>query len=192
MHSLISLCLLVFTTLLSPALSSPVRRWESLRDYNPAETSCLGDADVEHLVNGFALLVNSTYSPELAADIISPTFNDFSDSINFLTGQTPGLPTFSSKAQFDAGQGGQPPVPMEIISIDAVSCTSVAFRWIAMPGQYAVKGITIFYASQGAGSSNGWQIQTQFAEFNVAAWVNDLPPGNCTPPPPPPPAPAKE
>jgi len=188
MHSIFT-TLLAATALIAPALSvAPARRWQSFRDYNPSLTSCLQDADVDHLVNGFALLVNATFDPTLAADILNVDFNDYSDSINFLTGQTPGNPTFNSLASFDLGQGGQPPVPLEILAIEAVTCTTVAFRWMAYPGQYAVKGITIFYAVQGNGTSNGWQIGTQFAEFNVAAWTNDTPGGNCVAPPPPPPS----
>jgi hypothetical protein len=187
MHSFTAL--FAAATLFTSALSTPLaagKRWQSFRDYNPGMTNCLQDVDVNHLVNGFALLVNSTFDPNLSADILNVDFTDYSDSINFLTGQTPGAPTFSSLQQFDVGQGGQPTVPLEILNIEAATCDTVAFRWIAYPGPLSVKGITIFNAIQANGTSNGWQIKTQFAEFNVAAWTNDLPGGNCQAPPPPP------
>jgi hypothetical protein len=187
MHSFTAL--FAAATLFTSALSTPLaagKRWQSFRDHNPAMTNCLQDADVNHLVDGFALLVNSTFDPNLSADILHVDFIDFSDSINFLTGQAPGTPTFSSLQQFNVGQGGQPPVPLEILNIEAATCDTVAFRWLAYPGPLSVKGITIFNAIQANGTSNGWQIKTQFAEFNVAAWTNDLPGGNCQPPPPPP------
>jgi len=187
MHSFTAL--FAAATLFTSALSTPLaagKRWQSFRDYNPGMTNCLQDADVNHLVNGFALLVNSTFDPNLAADILNVDFTDYSDSINFLTGQTPGTPTFSSLQQFDVGQGGQPTVPLEILNIEAATCDTVAFRWMAYPGPLSVKGITIFNAIQANGTSNGWQIKNQFAEFNVAAWTNDLPGGHCQAPPPPP------
>jgi len=67
-----------------------------------------------------------------------------------------------------------------------VSCTNIAWRWLAYPGneQYEVKGINIIYAVQGTGSAHGWQIGTNFAEFNSAAWVLDIG-GTCVAPPPP-------
>jgi len=183
--TLFTTALLATSTLAKPMAETLKPRWESFRDYNPSMTNCLGDADVNHLVNNFALLVNSTFDPARAADILNVDFTDYSDSINFLTGQAPGVPTFNSLIQFDVGQGGQPTVPLEILAIEAATCNVVAFRWMAYPGQYSVKGITIFHAVQANGTSNGWQIQTQFAEFNVAAWTNDAG-GNCTSPPPPP------
>jgi hypothetical protein len=181
--------LVAAAALFTSALSNPVaaeRRWRSYRDYNNGMANCLRPQDVDHLVTNFALLVNSTFDPARSADILNVDFIDFSDSINFLTGQAPGSATFSSLTQFNIGQGGQPPVPLEVLNVDAVTCDTVAFRWIAYPGAQSVKGITIFNAIQANGTSNGWQIRTQFAEFNVAAWTNDLPGGNCTPPPPPP------
>ncbi len=181
-----------FTTLLAASAlftSTLARPWQSYRDFAPpgTATNCMQDADVNHLVTSFALLVNSTFDPALAADVLNVAFTDYSDSINFLTGQQPGSPTFNSLIQFDAGQGGQPTVPFEILNIEAATCDTVAFRWMAYPGPYSVKGITIFNAVQANGTSNGWQIKTQYAEFNVAAWTNDTPGGACVAPPPPPP-----
>jgi hypothetical protein len=176
-------------TLFTSALSiSPAagKRWQSFRDYNPNMTNCLQDSDVNHLVTGFALLVNSTFDPNLSADILNVDFTDYSDSINFLTGQKPGTPTFSSLQKFNVGQSSQPTVPFEVLNIEAAACDTVAFRWMAYPGRLSVKGITIFNAIQANGTSNGWQIKTQYAECNIAAWVNDLPGGNCQAPPPPP------
>ena len=151
-----------------------------------ARQTCLTLADADHLVNGFAELINSTFSTSLAADILADNFTDYSDSIDFLTGATLGTATFTSLAQFDTASASQAPVPLQVLSIDAVSCTNIAWRWLAYPGseKYEVKGINIIYAVQGNGSANGWQIGTNFAEFNVAAWVLDIG-GTCVAPPPP-------
>ena len=174
-----------FTTVISTPIT---QRWTSFRDALPSATQCLSDSDVTHLTDGFALLVNSTFNPTLAADVLSVDFTDFSDSINFLTGQALGSPTFASLIQFDAGQGGQPTVPFSIQAIEAVTCDTIVMRWLAYPGPIPSRGITIIHATVGNGTANGWQIRTQYAEFNVAAWTNDTPGGSCVAPPPPPPA----
>ena len=54
-----------------------------------------------------------------------------------------GGPTFSSKLAFEIGAGSQPPVDFVVLAIDAVTCTTIAFRWyiIQAPGLAPVKGI---------------------------------------------------
>jgi hypothetical protein len=151
----------------------------------------LSTADAAYIVNGFALLINSTFNATLAADILAVNFTDYSDSVDFLAGIPLGTATFTSLAAFEAGQSGQAPIPFQILSIDAVTCTNIAFRWLAFPGtgKYEVKGINIAYTDRTgnlANGADGWQIQTNFVEFNVAAWDLDIG-GNCTAPPPPPP-----
>jgi len=144
---------------------------------------CLTLADAEYLVNGYALLINSTYSYTRAADILAINFIDYSDSVNFLAGVPLSTAIFTSLAQFDASQSQQEPIPLQVLSIDAVSCTNIAWRWLAYPGTglYEVKGINIIYAVQGTGKANGWQVGTNFAEFNSAAWDLDIG-GTCVPP----------
>lgn len=152
----------------------------------------------------FAELVNSTFSASLASDILASGFQDFSDSINFLTGQPYGSATFNGLAAFDAGQSGQTPVPFTILET-VQQCTTLVIRWVskcsscrfhtvhrvlmfpqvAYPGAQPARGFTLMHTVQGNGTANGWQIQTQYAEFNVAAWDNDTPGGNCVAPPPP-------
>jgi hypothetical protein len=149
---------------------------------------CLSQADAAYIVNGFALLINSTFNANLAAAILAPTFIDYSDSIDFLAGLPLGTAPFTSLATFEAGQSGQAPVPLQVLSIDAVSCTNIAFRWLAYPGsgRYEVKGINIAYTARTGNANNGadgWQIQTNFVEFNAAAWDLDIG-GTCTAPPP--------
>jgi hypothetical protein len=151
----------------------------------------LSTADAAYIVNGFALLINSTFNATLAADILAVNFTDYSDSVDFLAGIPLGTATFTSLAAFEAGQSGQAPIPFQILSIDAVTCTNIAFRWLAFPGtgKYEVKGINIAYTDRTGNLTNGadgWQIQTNFVEFNVAAWDLDIG-GNCMAPPPPPP-----
>jgi hypothetical protein len=150
-------------------------------------SECLTQADADYLVNSFALLINSTFNGTLAADILAVNFTDYSGSINFLGGIPLGNATFTSLAAFEAGQSGQAPIPFQILSIDAVTCSNIAFRWLAYPGfgKYEVKGINIAYTGQtgtATNGANGWQIQVNFAEFNVAVWDLDIG-GKCTAPP---------
>jgi hypothetical protein len=151
-------------------------------------SQCLSAADAAYIVNSFALLVNSTFNPNLAAAILTPNFIDYSDSIDFLAGIPLGRATFTSLATFEAGQAGQAPIPFQVLSIDAVSCSNIAFRWLAYPGsgRYEVKGLNIMYTTRTGALNNGadgWQVQTNFVEFNAAAWVLDLG-GTCVAPPP--------
>src|SRR5213079_2574568 len=110
------------------------------------------------------------------------------DSIDFLAGIPLGRATFTSLTTFEASQASQAPIPFQVLSIDAVSCANIAFRWLAYPGsgRYEVKGINIMYTTQTGPLSNGadgWQVQTNFVEFNSAAWALDLG-GTCVAPPP--------
>jgi hypothetical protein len=183
----------VFTTLAAAtALFSSAIYARPLSNSLPIQpdtrTNCLTIADADYIVNGFALLINSTFSTTLAADILAVSFTDYSDSIDFLAGIPLGDATFTSLAGFEAGQSGQAPIPFQVLSIDAVTCSNIAFRWLAYPGtgKYEVKGINIAYTAQtgnAANGANGWQIQTNFVEFNVAAWDLDIG-GSCTAPPP--------
>jgi hypothetical protein len=150
-------------------------------------SECLALADANYLVNSFALLINSTFNGTLAADISAVNFTDYSDSIDFLADIPLGKAPFTSLAAFEAGQSGQAPIPFQILSIDAVTCSNIAFRWLAYPGsgKYEVKGINIAYTGQtgdAKNGANGWQIQVNFGEFNVAAWNLDIG-GNSTAPP---------
>jgi len=153
----------------------------------------MSESDARFLVDGFARLVNSTFDPVFTASILADDFTDYSDSINFLIygASQPekfGTPTFTSLAAFSAGQGSQPPVPLTVLSLDLYTCSSIAWRWRAFPGDLPVQGIDIFYTvktDQTDNGANGWKIQTVYAEFNVANWALDIG-GTCVPPPPPP------
>jgi hypothetical protein len=150
-------------------------------------SECLTLADADYLVNSFALLINSTFNGTLAANIFAVNFTDYSDSLDFLADIPLGNAAFTSLAAFEAGQSGQAPITFQILSIDAVTCSNIAFRWLAYPGsgKDEVKGINIAYTGQTGNArngANGWQIQVNFVEFNVAAWDRDID-GNCTAPP---------
>jgi hypothetical protein len=146
-----------------------------------AGVTCLTSATAEYLVNGFASLLTA-YSNATANTLLADNFTDTSDSINFLEGAPLGSTTFPSKQAFEVGQGSQPPIGFDVLSIDAVTCTTIAFRWEAILGSGSpVKGIDIFYATNPTGTSTGWQISTVFSEFNSATWDQEIG-GSCSPP----------
>jgi hypothetical protein len=149
-----------------------------------ARDRCLTPAIASGLVEGFGSLI-SAYSNATANSLLAADFTDTSDSIDFLIGAPEGTVTFPSKLAFELGQGSQPPIPFTVINIDAVTCSTVAFRWFVTIGPKIIKGINVFDASF-SGNKNlgveGWQIETNFSEFNSGLWLEAIG-GTCTPPP---------
>ena len=160
----------IATTSLAVPIRGPSKDW----------SECMDAEVAQYLVDGFASLLTN-YNTSIAETLLSSDFTDTSDSINALTGAPAGSVTFPSKAAFEAGQGTQPAVDFEVSSIDAITCSTLAFRWVATLGKTPVKGIDIFYASYTGVGPNGWQIDTVYSEFNSVAWVGDVG-GNCTMP----------
>ena len=142
--------------------------------------SCLTADTASYLVNGFGKLLTA-YTTADAEALLASDFTDTSDSINFLAGYPAGSVTFPSKAAFEAGQGSQPAIGFQVYNIDAVTCNVIAFRWAALLGGSPVKGINIIYASNLNGTDAGWQIETNYSEFNSGLWTQEIG-GTCVPP----------
>jgi hypothetical protein len=141
---------------------------------------CLTPESAQYLVSGYSSLLTA-YTTANANQYLSDSFTDTSDSINFLIGAPLGSVTFPSKAAFEAGQGAQPPIDFQVLNIDAVTCDTIVFRWIAQVGTQPVKGINIMVASNANGTDESWQIETNYSEFNSAVWVLDIG-GTCQTP----------
>ncbi|OQV06181.1 hypothetical protein CLAIMM_10793 [Cladophialophora immunda] len=142
---------------------------------------CLSTAAASSVVNGFASLLTA-YSNATANSLLASDFSDTSDSINFLAGNPLGSVTFPSKLAFEQGQGTQPAIGFNLLNIDAITCTVIAFRWEAILGSGSpVKGINILYTENPTGTEDGWQIQSVFSEFNSAVWTIEIG-GTCVPP----------
>ena len=178
-------------SLLSVASAAAVPAPAANAAHRARGNSCLCLEVATEIVNDFLSLI-SAYNNDTANALLADSFVDTSDSINYLAGIPLGGPTFPSKAIFELGQGSQPPVPISLLNIDAVTCDGViAFRWVGYPAtaQLEVKGINILYTVNGGDKNSvgpgGWQISQVFSEFNSAAWITDL--GlPCNPPPAPP------
>jgi len=138
---------------------------------------CLNATSAQRLVSGYSGLLTN-FTKLNANKFLATNFTDTSDSINFLAGIPLGNVTFPSKAAFIAGQGSEPAIGFKVINIDAVTCDTIAFRWEAILGTKApVKGINIMVGTHSP--ANGWQIKTNYAEFNSAVWAKEIG-GNCT------------
>jgi hypothetical protein len=176
LSSLLAALALTTTTFASP-LASPSA-------WNEGRNHCLTPNIASGLVSGFASLI-SAYSNATAKSLLAPDFSDTSDSIDFLAGIPEGVVTFPSKLAFELGQGAQPPIPFTVINIDAVTCNVVAFRWFVTIGTVNIKGINIFTASYSGDKYlgvRGWQIETNYSEFDSGLWLEAIG-GTCTPPP---------
>lgn len=182
--TLLAIAASVLATTISATPTPPYPIHLRSRAVIPEECPCA--EDVAYVAQGFGDLI-ANYNRTLASDILSADFEDYSDSISFLMGLAPTTPqtaTFSSLADFELGSASQPPVPFTILELFH-SCRKAVIRWVATPGSQVARGMTVMHLVQGNGSANGWQIHKQFAEFNVAAWANDVLAGSCVSPPPP-------
>jgi hypothetical protein len=146
---------------------------------------CLLDNDATKLANNFKSLILA-YSKANAEAFLTQDFVDYSDSVNELINNgcpngpaKLGLPTFTSRAAFEAGQSGQPSIPFEILNIWH-GCTDVALRWrSSAPGfvqpEQPVTGIIVLeVVPNGILSAQPWLIKTVYSEFNSGAWLYDL------------------
>jgi len=108
------------------------------------------------------------FNTALANTLLADDFTDLSDSINFMANITLQTVTFPSKQAFIYGQGSQAPVQkVQTLNIWH-DCHSITWRWFLLPGVGAnvpVAGINYMVMNEKK------QIQTNYAEFNNAAWL---------------------
>jgi hypothetical protein len=145
---------------------------------------CLRDSQAQAIVTAFKWLLANPTSPAFANTakaLFDTNFQDFSDSINFITGQPFGSATFSGVDAFIAGSGSQPPLLVNTLGYFS-SCSAINWRWQSYDGvgdnEIPIKGIDSFYITPAG------KIKTVYAEFNNAGFIENLG-GTVTVPPPP-------
>lgn len=153
----------------------------------PSTGNCLtSTAQAEVFVNAFIDLLeytsyNGTSAPpgrgyhyNVSATYLAENFQDYSDSINWMAGYNLGTVTFPNRAAFDYGQGLlQPELTMTTLNVD-FGCKTIHWRWSALTSTYAhVTGINYFTLTDDL-----TQIQTNYAEFNNANWIQSFAPYN--------------
>lgn len=179
----------VTTTLLTTALgavprsSSPLVRQEGDDGNNNTPPSCprplaASPQTVSLLVDRYAQLIGN-YSDTLADAFLADDFSDTSASINALAGLDLSAVTFPSKAAFMASQATQPPIPLVVATVNAVTRDTIVLRWTQTFGQanLPVAGISIltFVCQEG----QEWKLGTLYTEFNSIVYFEDLG-GSCT------------
>lgn len=144
---------------------------------------CLTDSSAYHVAQNFQSLIAS-YSNASAAAFLTTDFTDYSDSVNELinngcpNGPAPlGSATFTGLTAFQAGQGGQPAIPFEILNVWH-NCNTVTLRWkSSTPGtvqpEQQVTGIVVMETVCSSGAEKH-KIKTVYSEFNSGAWLYDL------------------
>jgi hypothetical protein len=96
--------------------------------------------------------------------------------------------TFPTLAAFEAGQSQQPSIPFAVLNIWH-GCNIIGFRWKSAQTPDPVYGINIQTIIPKNGTSTCsapvFQIETNYSEFDTAAWIVNIPGTTCTVPPPP-------
>lgn len=134
---------------------------------------CLTQNDVTQLVEVYRRLIAAYDQNDLV--YIADNFIEYSDSINTLSGQPLGSPTFPHKAAFNHTQSTFPPFPLKVEGVKAVDCMSIAVTWSGAFGQAAksVRGVTAIQATR-TGGGRAWQISRLDVEFNSLMWLNNV------------------
>ncbi|KAJ9645469.1 hypothetical protein H2204_001049 [Knufia peltigerae] len=150
---------------------------------------CIPYATAQKLVADWVTTLTTPSDVANMENVLAPSFSDYSDSINFVAGIPLGSVTFPTPGAYIAGQGAQPPIGVDVLNLDAVTCDGViAVRWVGTVGSNVAeaKGISILHAVQSGSDCDavgptGWQLGQLFTEFNSAAWVLDIG-GTCVSP----------
>ena len=138
---------------------------------------------------GYGQLIRQ-YSTDLANQLLTPDFMDYSEGVNTLINSCPQGPsaqplpllsaTFSNRAQFEQGQGEQPPINFEQLNL-WYNSNSVTIRWkttntAPIPNPKPVIGLISMEVvkNQNASAEYPWLIDTVYSEFDAGAWLQNL------------------
>jgi len=148
----------------------------SKRDCND---TCMTYDQAQVVANNFKTLI-AAYSDDLANQVLTEDFEDYSDSVTELinsgcTGPQPlGSVTFDSRASFEAGQGSQPAIPFEILNLWYACTGPVVIRWRSAQTPEIITGNIVLETTRSTNTSEPWLINTVYSEFNSGAWLVNL------------------
>jgi len=158
------------------ALASPTFPVLQKRDCND---TCMTYDQATVVANNFKTLI-SNYSNAAADSYLTEDFTDYSDGVTELINsgcqgpQTLGAATFDSRAAFEAGQGGQPNIPFEILNMWYACEGPVVIRWRSAQTPEIITGNIVMEVTRSSSSSEPWLINTVYSEFNSGAWLVNL------------------
>ena len=133
---------------------------------------CMTASETEFMVEIYRKLI-AEYTEELGEKYVAKNFVDVSDSINSFIHLPLGGPTFANRESFLEVQSWNQHFPVEILSVDAVQCNTVALQWLAAFGKanQPSKGITIFKT---VWEDNMWKVSEIIVEFNALTWLLNM------------------
>ncbi|KAK4442370.1 hypothetical protein QBC34DRAFT_363918 [Podospora aff. communis PSN243] len=136
------------------------------------DAKCMTREEADFLIDVYAKVIEQ-FDRDLLKKYLSDDFFDTSDSINTFIHKPLGGPTFATKAIFIEKQEVGAHFPIEILSVDAVTCDTVALQWKSTFGAANLpsKGITIMKM----GFEDAiWKIRSIEVEFNALTWLLNM------------------
>jgi len=151
-------------------------------------SQCMSKAEAQQVADNYAELIRH-FTVAGADSSLSVDFTDYSESVNTLINTCPQgsaavtlpllAPTFSSREQFETGQGQQPAINFKQLGIWN-TCNTVIIRWettntAPIPTPRPVVGVIIMEVEKApAGNQYPWIIKEVFSEFDSGAWLQNL------------------
>ncbi|QIX01465.1 hypothetical protein AMS68_006982 [Peltaster fructicola] len=157
------------------------------RDDNAADgfsdsdgNNCLTAKRAQQVAVNFRTLITN-YTESMANASLTVDFTDYSDSVNELidngcpSGPRPlGSATFTSRANFEQLQAGQPQIPFKQLNIWH-TCHAVIIRWVSNMSPNIVTGIIVIETVPApSGSKYMDLIKLVYSELNSGAWLYNL------------------
>ncbi|KAF2159695.1 hypothetical protein M409DRAFT_70872 [Zasmidium cellare ATCC 36951] len=151
-------------------------------------SQCMTDDQANVVAEKYGELIAS-YTDELANAILTEDFTDYSEGVNTLINTCPQgsaamtlpllAPTFTSREQFEIGQGQQPHINFKQLNLWN-ACSSVIIRWETtntanITDVKPVIGLIVMDTVKApAGSQYPFLITRVYSEFDAGAWLQNL------------------
>lgn len=148
--------------------------------------ACMTTAEAQQVADNFQALIDQPFSIPLAEAALTPDYVDWASGVNTLinSGCAEPLsltgPTFTNRTDFINGQSGQAPIGFQILNLWN-NCDTVMLRWLGTnlggpttPAEDTHGLIVLEVVQNTSSTSQPWQIQTSYSEFNSGSWLYDL------------------